>query len=154
MKKPILLTIMLLLGLVAAAADRNAVREAQAVIERTFGEFPRHVVMKAVPAEEGQSDDYFQYEVRRGVLRIEANNTIALCRGFYDYILRNGYGIASWSGNRLELPERLPDCGLRRVESPFSHRLYYNVCTNGYTTPFWGWEEWEREKSDRSHVVL
>lgn len=145
MKKPILLTIMLLMGLVAAAADRNAVREAQAVIERTFGEFPRHVVMKAVPAEEGQSDDYFQYEVRRGVLRIEANNTIALCRGFYDYILRNGYGIASWSGNRLELPERLPDCGLRRVESPFSHRLYYNVCTNGYTTPFWGWEEWERE---------
>ena len=79
MKKPILLTIMLLLGLVAAAADRNAVREAQAVIERTFGEFPRHVVMKAVPAEEGQSDDYFQYEVRRGVLPADLTSTGPIC---------------------------------------------------------------------------
>lgn len=145
MKKSILLTVFLVLGLAAAAADRDGVREAQAVIERTFGEFPRHVTMKMQPKTDADACDWFEYGVKRGVLRIEGNSVTALCRGFYDYVVRNGYGIASWSGNRLELPERLPDNGTVHVESPFRHRLYYNVCTNGYTTPFWGWDEWERE---------
>ena len=145
MKRSILLTFFLFFGLAAAAADRDGVREAQAVIERTFGEFPRHVTLKMQPKTDADGCDWFEYGVRRGVLRIEGSSVTALCRGFYDYVVRNGYGIASWSGNRLELPERLPDIAEVRVESPFRHRLYYNVCTYGYTTPFWGWDEWERE---------
>ena len=29
--------------------------------------------------------------------------------------------------------------------SPYPLRLYYNVCTYGYTTAFWDWPRWERE---------
>ena len=90
MKKSILLTVFLVLGLAAAAADRDGVREAQAVIERTFGEFPRHVTMKMQPKTDADGCDWFEYGVKRGVLRIEGNSVTALCRGFYDYVVHNG----------------------------------------------------------------
>ena len=29
--------------------------------------------------------------------------------------------------------------------SPFEKHLFFNVCTLGYTAPFWDWERWEKE---------
>lgn len=84
-------------------------------------------------------------EARKGRLRIEGSSTVALCRGFYDYVSSHGYGVCTWSGSRFDLPERFPDTPRREVTSPFERRLYMNVCTFGYTSPFWGWDEWERE---------
>jgi alpha-N-acetylglucosaminidase len=51
----------------------------------------------------------------------------------------------TWYGQRLALPERLPDFPKMRVQSPHVLRLYYNACAFGYTTAFWDWPQWERE---------
>ena len=87
--------------------------------------------------------DSYALSVTDGKLTVEGTSPVAICKGFYDYILQNGYGISSWTGNRLDMPSRLPEMERKEVVSPFRDRLYYNVCTYGYTTPFWDWKKWE-----------
>lgn len=132
-------------GRLEIRAIDNGSKAAEEVISRRFGKMPDNVVMKIDRTLEVDGRDAFEYQVRNGKLYITGSNQIAACRGFYDYITNNGYGVATWSGDRLELPERLPSQKRRTVVSPFRHHLYYNVCTNGYTTPYWTWDEWEKE---------
>jgi hypothetical protein len=127
----------------ASSDSRAFVNEARGVVERTFGTFPKNVVFKAV-AKSGDYDSYTQ-SVSNGRLTIEGTSPVAICKGFHDYIVENGYGIASWSGNRLDLPASLPDMESKTVTSPYKHHLFYNVCTYGYTGPFYGWKEWEKQ---------
>ncbi len=122
-------------------AERDAARD---VIERTVGHKCDNISLKIVPPGPDGASRYAT-EVRRGVLRIEGSSSVALCRGFYDYLTSNGYGTVTWTGKRIELPAVLPDAPRKEVVSPFSNHLYYNVCTYGYTTPFWDWDKWERE---------
>ena len=119
------------------------VKEARGVIERAFGKVPANVEFSML--EKPDSLDTYALSVKNNVLKVEGTSTIAICKGFYDYILENGYGISSWTGNRLDFPTELQDMERKSVTSPFCDRLYYNVCTFGYTTPFWGWEEWKKE---------
>ena len=120
------------------------VQQALGVLERTFGPLPETVELSLV--EKTGDTDAYAYEVSDGgVLSVEGTSTIALTKGFYDYVLRNGYGISSWTADRLALPARLPSCPRVEVNSPFRNHLFYNVCTYGYTSPFWGWKEWEHE---------
>lgn len=119
------------------------VKEAEGVIERTFGAVPSNVEFAML--EKPDSLDTYALSVKDGVLKVEGTSAIALCRGFYDFVLENGYGIASWTGDRLEFPSELADMARKSVTTPFCDRLYYNVCTYGYTSPFWGWKEWEKE---------
>lgn len=130
-------------GIMFSGCGNDAVSQAEKVVERTFGVVPANVrfVMLSSP----DSLDVYALSVSDGVLTVEGNSPVSLCKGFHDYILENGYGVASWTGNRLQLPSELPDMERREVVSPFADRLYYNVCTFGYTSPFWGWEEWEKE---------
>ncbi|MFE7506308.1 alpha-N-acetylglucosaminidase TIM-barrel domain-containing protein [Promicromonospora sp. NPDC057488] len=39
----------------------------------------------------------------------------------------------------------LPDAPRTAVSTPHAVRYYLNVVTYGYSTPFWGWDRWERE---------
>lgn len=89
--------------------------------------------------------DVFETSVKNGELSINASSGVAACRAFYEYVKSQGAGISSWSGTRLELPERLPDMDKRTVISPFRHHYYLNVVTFGYTMPYWNWERWEKE---------
>ena len=118
--------------------------EARRSIERVLGRFPENVVLRPLSRDETGCDRYAT-SVRDGVLYVEGSSPVALCRGFYDYVSTNGYGVFNWSGSRFDLPDRFPDAERREVVSPFRRHLYYNVCTYGYTTPFWGWDEWQRE---------
>ena len=125
-------------------ATAQPVQEACKVLERTFGQMPGQVAFSLV--EKIGDTDSFAWEVSpEGILSIEGTSTIALTKGFHDYILENGYGISSWTADRLALPAKLPACGRVEKTSPFRNHLFYNVCTYGYTSPFWGWEEWEHE---------
>lgn len=124
-----------------ATACGTPAHKAEDVIRRTFGELPENVRFALVPGE-GQQ---YTLEVTDGILRVEGTSPVALCKGFHDYILGEGYGVANWSGNRLDFPQTLPDKPRETVVSPFDNHLFYNVCTFGYTSPFWGWEQWERE---------
>ena len=127
--------------LLLAACGTSPEKEAAAVVKRTFGSVPENVRFREAS---GEMPSY-SLEVSDGVLTIEGNSAVAMCKGFHDYILSEGLGISSWSGDRLDFPADLPDLPLKTVVSPFKDHLYYNVCTYGYTTPFWGWEQWEHE---------
>ena len=127
------------------ATDGTDVAEAaKAVVERTFGAFPRNVRFESAEAAPDGYNRYVQ-SVGDGCLTVKGSSPVAICRGFYDYILDNGYGVASWTGNRLSLPGKLPEMEEKEIVSPYRVHLYQNVCTYGYTYPFWKWEQWEKE---------
>ena len=119
------------------------VSQAMGVIVRTFGQFPENVVFTISEKVDGK-DQYTLHSDGR-ILHVSGSSTIALCKGFYDYILENGYGLASWTGSRLDFPEKPASCKELKVVSPFEHHLFNNVCTFGYSSPFWDWERWEEE---------
>ena len=134
MKKTISFVAMALLAVSVFCSCRpSQVKEAENVVSRTFGNLPANV--EFVMMDKTDSLDSYALSVKDDVLTVEGTSAVALCKGFYDYILANGYGLASWTGNRLEFPAELEDAARTVVTSPFSDRLYYNVCTYGYTTP-------------------
>ena len=88
---------------------------------------------------------FFEYSVKQGVLYLKGNNSISICRGFYDYVKKNRLGVYSWSGNNIKLPQNLPTTDKVSVISPFKNHYYLNVVTYSYSMPYWGWERWEKE---------
>lgn len=88
---------------------------------------------------------YYEYSVVDGVLHLKGSDNVALCRGFYDYVKTHGLGMYSWSGNNIELPSELPVTSPVKVVSPFQNHYYFNVCTYGYSMPYWDWARWEQE---------
>ncbi len=130
----------------SAAGDVSLKRDSKAargVIERTLGHYPKNLVLEVTgPVEEGE---YFSTQVRNGRLFVKGSSVTAACRGFYDYVTSNHYGMSTWTVNNIVLPSSLPEQPLKIVTTPFEHRQYMNVCTFGYTMPYWGWEQWEAE---------
>ena len=145
--KKLTLTLLLFAFFGAAAIEGKTDERtaAESVIKRFCGDnkIKLKLKYKATPKE---SRDKFTYSVdKSGTLNIEGNSPVALCRGFYDFVRSNGYGINSWSGNRLSLPASLKPASAKTVTSPFRHHYYYNVVTYGYTTPYWDWNRWQQE---------
>lgn len=126
--------------------QKKSVEEVYKVIERVTGksDLPVSFALKS-NKNKSEGKTYFQYMVNDGVLKIEGNNPVSLCRGFYDFIKSNRAGIYSWSGSSIRFPEMVKDTSLKRVVSPFGHHYLYNVCTYGYSMPYWDWERWEKE---------
>ncbi len=126
-----------------AAAGENAARE---VIARYAGEeVASKRITLTMDLKKKNGCDRYEYKVSGGKLRIRGSSPVALTRAFYAWVRSHGYGICSWSGNRLELPSRLPDEPKVSVVSPFQHHYFFNVVTYGYTMPYWNWERWEQE---------
>ena len=122
----------------------DAEKAARGVLKRTLGYDPCNVIIE-VTGPENDSTEYYSTEVRCGKLTVKASSTIAACRGFYDYVKANHYGMVTWTVNNIDLPFWLPKQELRKVTTPFVHRQYMNVCTMGYTAPYWKFETWEKE---------
>ena len=93
----------------------------------------------------GVGNMYYEYSVKDGILHLKGSDNVSLCRGFYDYVKTHRLGMYTWSGNNIRLPEELPAASSVRVESPFRNHYYFNVCTYGYTMPYWDWARWEQE---------
>ena len=51
----------------------------------------------------------------------------------------------TWSGEHMALPAVWPDYALKRQTTPYQFRYFLNVCTFGYTAPYWDWDRWEKE---------
>lgn len=120
--------------------DKNTI---SSVIERNFPSFKGRLELHSADKQEGL--DVFSQKIKNNKLHVSASSCVAACRGVYDFIRNNGYGISSWTGNRLVLPPILENSITRNVVSPFLHHYYFNVVTFGYSTPYWDWERWERE---------
>ncbi len=119
------------------------IHAAERLLDRVAGSAAQYFTLEYLRTEEAH--DIFEVEAAGGMVTIRGNSGIALCRGIYHYLREATHSQITWSGHRLNLALPLPDYPKARVESPHYFRLYYNVCTFGYSTPFWGWEEWERE---------
>lgn len=143
MKRILLFSFCLLsFSLQAVWGQKAALSETRKVMERVTGksDLPMSFVLKP---DKGQT--YFRYRVDNGVLKVEGNNPVSLCRGVYDFVKSNRSGLYSWSGNNIRFPEQLADGMEKQVVSPFKHHYLFNVCTYGYSMPYWDWERWEKE---------
>lgn len=147
MKRILLFSFCLLsFSLQIISGQKSALVETRKVVERVTGQSDLPVSFVLKP-DKGQpkGKNYFQYRVDDGVLKIEGSSPVALCRGFYDFVKSNRAGLYSWSGSNIRFPQQLVDGMEKRVVSPFEHHYLFNVCTYGYSMPYWDWERWEKE---------
>lgn len=96
-----------------------------------------------------QTDSY-TVEARGGKVFVSATSGTAACYGFNKYLQNVCGGMVSWSGKHLpggdmhayadNWPEACMD-----GRTPYRLRYFLNVCTFGYTAPYWNWEKWEDE---------
>lgn len=121
----------------------NTSDEAEQIITRFLGKNKINLSLEYVKVK--TQKDWFETSVQNNTLHIRATSPVAMCRGFYDYIKNQGWGINSWSGERLEIPKDLPQQNRKKTESLFKHHFYLNVVTYGYTMPYWDWKRWEKE---------
>ncbi len=140
MKRKLIVTVLILCGVSAMAQSTKAASE---LLQRVTKDAKPPVKLEIAPREDGKK--YFKYNVNDGELEITGSSATALTRGFYDYMKSNGNGLYTWSGSNLKLPGSLVDINPKQVVSPYKHHYYLNVCTFGYTTPYWDWARWEKE---------
>lgn len=117
------------------------VKGAEGVIFRTAGEVD-NMTLELIDTQDGL--DCYEINAADGQLHIKGSSQTAICYAFNKY-LRNACGsMVSWSGSNLNLPEQWPDYSDSAV-SPYKYRYFLNVCTFGYTTPYWDWDRWSQE---------
>ena len=130
----------LLLGSLPISARK--IHSVEELIRRVCGNYG---ISLALDIKKDKGNTFFEYKVKDGKLYIQGSDEVAICRGFYDYVKSNGFGIYSWSGNNISLPLALADHPEKKVISPFQNHYYFNVVTYGYTMPYWDWKRWEEE---------
>jgi alpha-N-acetylglucosaminidase len=126
------------------ATSKFATSAARGVLSRVMGEEKAGTIVLELLVEL-KGRDVYEYQSSGGKLIVRGSSPVAMCRGAYDYLRANNMGTVGWAGPRLRIPEAWPDAKLTRVETPFAIRHCYNVCTAGYTSPYWTWQRWEQE---------
>ena len=129
--------------LISSLTMAQSTKEASLLIERVTKVTKPPIKLSIEAREDGKK--YFKYGVSDNVLEITGSSATALTRGFYDYMKSNGRGMYTWTGSNLKMPTHVINIDPKEVVSPFQHHYYLNVCTFGYTTPYWDWARWEKE---------
>ncbi|MDY3978922.1 MAG: alpha-N-acetylglucosaminidase TIM-barrel domain-containing protein [Tidjanibacter sp.] len=138
-------TIAILFLLTACSSKKgeiSAIEAARGVIERTVGVCNNLTLELIEPAAEGC--DRFSINAQDGLLTIKGSSPSAICYAFDLYLRKACNSMVTWSGQHLTLPKRWNDYHYSGT-SPYKLRYFLNVCTFGYTTPYWGWERWSKE---------
>ncbi|RTE54073.1 alpha-N-acetylglucosaminidase [Arenibacter aquaticus] len=118
-------------------------------------ELAAHNVLKRTLGSENASKFIFKYNekdtldtygisVEKNKVVVTGNSVTSLTRGAYDYLKNATNSMVSWSGENINIPEKLPELE-KTITSPYKNRYYLNVCAFGYSTPYWDWERWEKE---------
>ncbi|KAK0077799.1 hypothetical protein PV325_003443, partial [Microctonus aethiopoides] len=76
-------------------------------------------------------------------IEIIATSGVSAAWGFHYYLKNYCHCHISWDGNQIELPNIFPDAHIT-VTSNDRFRYYQNVCTAGYSSTWWQWEQWEK----------
>jgi alpha-N-acetylglucosaminidase len=126
-----------------ASAEEKATSSARDVLTRVLGKRADAFTLGWIPAENGHQ--VYEVAASQGNVLVKGSSGVAICRGAYAYLRKACSSMVTWSGQHLALPDRFPDYAPQRVVCPYRFTQYYNVCTFGYSTPFWNWERWERE---------
>ncbi|SFS45864.1 alpha-N-acetylglucosaminidase [Paenibacillus sp. BC26] len=108
---------------------------------------PKHAdqfVFEEIAQENGA--DVFEIESVDGKVRLRGSGVTSISSAFHWYLKYTCQCHVSWSGDQLELSERLPQVGeLIRQTTPYAYRYHLNFCTFSYSMAWWTWERWERE---------
>ena len=135
------LSLALCLSSCRAVKEKEMAEAARGVIERTVGELENVTFTYITP--QGKCDRY-EIEATDGHLHISGSSPTAMCYAFNRYWRRACHCMQTWAGENGDMPERWPDYYESKT-SPYELRYFLNVCTFGYTTPYWDWERWSEE---------
>ena len=92
--------------------------------------------------EKNDGKDVGEYSVVNGKLRLRASSPVCFARTFYSWVKQNHYGMADFIEHNIEIPATLEDQAPSIVTSHFKHHYILNTATFGYTTAYWGENEW------------
>lgn len=108
--------------------------------------------LEVISEDPASGRDVFELGVSNvtGTIIIRGNTGVALASGLNWYLKYSCNASVSWgrdgSGNNLRLPSPLPQpAAALRMVTPNDIRYLYNVCTAGYSTPFWSFAQWQAE---------
>src|SRR3984885_4436433 len=138
----------LLLGRIQAFGDADVQSlsrktiAAQELLERVLPEHASQIHLRLLsPA----SEEYFRISGSEAAIDVQGTTTSALLMGVHWY-LKNVAGVSiRWNGDCLnQLPAKLPSVP-RAIQQRANglHRFALNDTNDGYTGPYWGWEQWE-----------
>ncbi|GGO87514.1 hypothetical protein GCM10012280_26140 [Wenjunlia tyrosinilytica] len=98
-----------------------------------------------VPTAPAAGQDRFRVEGSAGRIEVHATTPATLLAGVHWYLKDVCDTGITWSGSRLDLPERLPAPG-SPIEhtAAVRHRFVLNDTNDGYTAPYADWAFWER----------
>ena len=143
MKSFLLVLLIFQLAICCKGNDGNGVETAaRQVLVRSIGQSNSSIF--SFHYARNDNKDFYEINVNGDEVQIIGSSPTAMCRGAYDYLRNSCQSIISWSGNKINIPQQLPQVN-KKVQSPFQYRYYMNTVTHGYTTPYWGWERWEKE---------
>lgn len=132
-------------ALVALAGCSAPVESSQdvalGVVSRAIGS-TENVTFELVEAQDGL--DCYDINASEGQLLIKGSSPTAMCYAFNKYLRSACGSMITWGGKHLELPGQWPDYS-EQATSPYKYRYFLNVCTFGYTAPYWDWERWSAE---------
>ncbi|MGC0252452.1 alpha-N-acetylglucosaminidase TIM-barrel domain-containing protein [Pseudactinotalea sp. Z1748] len=112
-----------------------------ALAERVLGSLGTRVTFGALP---GQGRRY-AYGARGNRLRVEATDATSAAVGLHQYLREQCRIAVSWDDLRPPPPGHLPEAPRTEGAARVAQTYYLNFCTFGYTSPWWDWEQWERE---------
>ncbi|MGN1226606.1 MAG: alpha-N-acetylglucosaminidase [Candidatus Cryptobacteroides sp.] len=124
-----------------SAKEKEMADAAREVIERTVGEL-NNVSFRYI--EPQGKCDRFEIEARDGHLSISGSSPSAMCYAFNRYWRLACRCMQTWGGENGSIPEHWPDY-CESLTSPYELRYFLNVCTFGYTAPYWDWDRWSEE---------
>jgi alpha-N-acetylglucosaminidase len=116
---------------------------ARAVITRLLGARAKEFDLECTVPQQGHL--VYELAASGGAVSIKGSSAVAICRAAYAYLRKACNSMVTWSGQHLALPSKFPNQAHQHVVCPYQFMQYYNVCTFGYTTPFWNWDRWQRE---------
>lgn len=119
----------------------DIVKASEDVIVRTIGTLDG-ITLQDIPSEEGK--DCYEISAKDGELLVKGSSPSAICYAFNKYLRYACGSMVTWGGKHLELPETWPDWQ-EKATSPYQFRYFLNVCTFGYTAPYWDWNRWSEE---------
>ncbi|WP_328886516.1 alpha-N-acetylglucosaminidase [Streptomyces sp. NBC_00316] len=115
---------------------------AEAALRRLLPRHHRQVALRAMTG----AGDRFRVTGTSGRIVVEGTSPAVLLTGVHRYLRDVAHASASWNGEQLNLPRRLPAPTAEITASAnVAHRFVFNDTNEGYTGPYRSWESWQRE---------